>query len=284
MKDQDMKSKLKEIDDLLEGITLGSGDYGRKPEDDQSEGGFADYSLAGLNVKGKYPLSKIIEAVKRFRDGSRRPDVDKPRLNILIYGAPGSGKTAFVNHLVQEVGAPIHIVKASELMSKWIGETEQNIAKEFKKAKSDNAILFLDEIDSFLQDRKTAEKSWEVVSVNELLQQMESFGGVVIGATNFKENLDPAVMRRFTFKIELDYLTDDGKRIFFERYFKTPLTLSQQQRLDLIDKLTPGDFRTVKEELFYLVDEETNDIRLEALEEESRMKQRDVRRKIGFAA
>ena len=67
--------------------------------------------------------------------------------------------------------------------------------------------------------------------MNELLQQMEEFEGVMIGATNFAENLDKAVLRRFTYKIKLDYLTDEGKGIFFRRYFKTRLTAAEKIRL-----------------------------------------------------
>lgn len=229
----------------------------------------ANYSLDGLNIKGNIPLEKIILAVRRFRNGTKRPDVDRPRLNILLSGGPGCGKTAFVRYLASSVGARLVTITASEILSKWIGETEQNIRKAFQEAREKNAILFLDEIDSFLHTRENADHSWEVSSVNELLQQMEGFQGVMIGATNFQNNLDKAVMRRFTFKLTLDYLTSDGKRIFFQRYFKSPLSVAEEERLDKIDNLAPGDFRTVKEELFYTCDNETNDERLAALEAES---------------
>lgn len=135
-----------------------------------------------------------------------------------------------------------------------------------------STILFLDEIDSFLQDRSRADKSWEVSQVNELLQQMEEFEGVMVGATNFADNLDRAVLRRFTYKLKLDYLTDEGKGIFFQRYFKTPLTDEERSRLNGIANLTPGDFRTVRESLYYLSDRQTNTARLNALEAESEAK------------
>lgn len=243
----------------------------------------SNYSTEGLNLTTPVPLKDIIAAVKTYKEGKKRPDVDSPRLNILLSGAPGSGKTAFVKHLADEVGSPLKVVKASDLIGRYTGQTEKAIAKAFEEAKDEGAILFLDEIDSFLQDRAGATHSWEVTQVNELLQQMEDFEGVMVGATNFADNLDKAVLRRFTYKLKLDYLTDEGKRIFFERYFKTPLTEEEGSRLDAISNLTPGDFRTVREELFYLEDKQSNSARLEALEAESAAKGR-ARAKIGFAA
>ena len=241
----------------------------------------SNYSLKGLNITTPVPLKDIVAAVKKFREGTGCPDVDAPRLNILLSGAAGSGKTAFVKHLAKMVGARLNVLKASDLIGRYTGETEKAIAAAFADAKENNEILFLDEIDSFLQDRAGALRSWEVSQVNELLQQMEEFEGVMIGATNFAENLDKAVLRRFTYKIKLDYLTDEGKGIFFRRYFKTRLTAAEKIRLQAIDKLTPGDFRTVREELYYLAGKQTNAARLEALEAESALKGRESA-KIGF--
>lgn len=240
-----------------------------------------NYSLDGLNLTTPVLLKDIVAAVKKFRDGSGRPDVDAPRLNILLSGAPGSGKTAFVKYLAKEVGAPLRTLKASDLISRYSGDTEKQIAEAFAAAKTNGEILFLDEIDSFLQDRSRADKSWEVSQVNELLQQMEEFEGVMVGATNFADNLDRAVLRRFTYKLKLDYLTDEGKGIFFQRYFKTPLTDEERSRLNGIANLTPGDFRTVRESLYYLSDRQTNTARLNALEAESEAKGMK-RAKIGF--
>ena len=110
---------------------------------------------------------------------------------------------------------------------------------------------------------------------------MEEFDGVMVGATNFADNLDRAVLRRFTYKLKLDYLTDEGKGIFFQRYFKTPLTDEERSRLNGIANLTPGDFRTVRESLYYLSDRQTNTARLNALEAESEAKGLK-RAKIGF--
>ena len=239
-----------------------------------------DYALEGLNLKSDIPLEKIIAAVKNFRDGTRRPEVDRPRMSILLSGIPGGGKTAFARYLAKEVGAKLRSCRASDLLSKWIGESEKALASAFRTAASENEILFLDEVDSFLMSREGAIHSWESSGVNELLQQMEAFPGVLIAATNLADNLDAASLRRFTFKLQLDYLTDEGKRIFYARYFKSELSETEAKRLDRIDNLAPGDFRTVKERLFYVCENETNADRLSALEAEASAKHANG--KIGF--
>ena len=188
----------------------------------------------------------------------------------IITGIPG--KTAFAKYLANEVGAQLRMVRASDILSCFVGGTERRISHVFAEAKRKHEILFLDEIDGLLLDRRGAEHSWERTQTNMLLQELETFSGVMIGATNLVEHLDAAVMRRFTYKLRLSYLTDEGKALFFKRYFNAPLTAEQQRRLNTIDRLTPGDFRTVKESLYYLADKQNNDARLDALECESAAK------------
>lgn len=238
------------------------------------------YSIEGLTVEGDVSLVEILGAIRRFRM-ERCADIDAPRLNILLSGVPGSGKTAFARYIANEVGAELMTLKASDVLRPHVGETEALIDKAFSDAKKHGAILFLDEIDSVLVNRRHAEHSWEVAQTSQLLQSMEAFEGIVIAATNLVENLDEAVMRRFTYKLRLSYLTDEGKQIFFSRYFGTPLTDAQLKKLNSIDRLTPGDFRTVKEGLYYLADKQNNEARLDALAAEAAAKGQG-RNRIGF--
>ena len=174
-------------------------------------------------------------------------------------------------------------MKGSDLLSKWVGESEQNIARAFRRAEAEHAILFFDEVDGLLQDRSGADHSWEITQVNELLQQMENFDGVMVAATNFSKNLDAAVMRRFTFKLEFGYLDDAGKRLFFERMFKSKLGDDEFAELKELRNLAPGDFRTVRQEQFYLGCEVTNADRVAALKEECAIKKDGVHSaRIGF--
>ena len=122
-----------------------------------------------------------------------------------------------------------------------------------------------------------------MTQVNELLYQMENFKGVMVGATNFMDNLDQAIMRRFTFKLQFDYLDDAGKRLFFERMFKTKLTAGESAKLAEVRNLAPGYFRTVRQATYYLGGSITNSQRIEELEKESSVK-KDTKKagKIGF--
>jgi len=243
-----------------------------------------DYSLEGLHVKSGLPLPRLVEAVRNFQE-SKTEGVDRPRMNILLSGAPGTGKTEFVKYLGAQLGTKVVVRMGSDLLSMYVGGTEKLIRRAFEEAESEHAILFLDEIDGLLHDRAFAQHRWEVTQVNELLYQMENFRGIMVGATNFAANLDAAVLRRFTFKLEFDYLDEAGKKLFFERMFATKLTPAEAARLAAIPNLAPGDYRTVRQGFFYLGDDVSNADRLEALELESAVK-KDARaagrKKMGF--
>ena len=231
------------------------------------------YSLEGLNVKGKVSPERIVRAVRNYLDANFNTESeDRPRMNILLHGAPGTGKTEFVKFLGKALDRKVQVVKGSDLLDMYVGGTEKRIAEAFREAERNHAILFFDEVDGLVQDRSGADHSWEVSQVNELLQQMENFDGVMIAATNFSKNLDAAIMRRFTFKLEFDYLDNEGKKIFFEKMFKTELTREEFAELKELGNLAPGDFRTVRQELFYLGDEVTNLDRIAALREECKVK------------
>ena len=245
-----------------------------------------DYSLDGLNIKGKVSLDRIVRAARNYLDsGFGAAAEDKPRMNVLLFGPPGTGKTEFVKYLGKALDRRVLVVKGSDLLSKWVGESEKNIAMAFRRAEAEHAILFFDEVDGLLHDRANARQSWQVTQVNELLQQMENFDGIMVAATNFSKNLDPATMRRFTFKLEFGYLDDAGKKAFFERFFKSPLSEGEFAELRQLRNLAPGDFRTVRQEHFYLGDAVTNLDRIEALKEECSVKKDgDRHAPIGFAA
>lgn len=88
----------------------------------------------------------------------------------------------------------------------FVGQTEKNIARAFAEAKEENAVLIFDEVDSFLADRNSANRNWEITQVNEMLVQMENFDGIFIATTNLMDNLDRASLRRFDLKLEFGFL------------------------------------------------------------------------------
>ena len=168
---------------------------------------------------------------------------------LCLYGPPGTGKTAYARWLSEQMGVPLMAKRASDLMSKWVGENEKNIAHAFKEAEQDGALLLIDEVDSFLQDRRGAQCNWEVTLVNEMLTQMESFAGVLIASTNLMVGLDQAALRRFDLKVKFDYLKPEQSWEMLRRYciklgFSTPQP-DQLATLMHLQQLTPGDFAAV---------------------------------------
>jgi SpoVK/Ycf46/Vps4 family AAA+-type ATPase len=170
--------------------------------------------------------------------------------SLCFFGAPGTGKSALAEHIASTLGRPMMIRQASELMSKYIGETEQNMAAMFEEAESENAVLLLDEADSFLQDRRGAQRTYEVTEVNEMLQGMERYRGIFICTTNLFDRIDQAALRRFTFKILFKPLTVPQREMMFvaEALAGDTASLSAEMRarLALLDQLCPGDFAAVK--------------------------------------
>lgn len=167
---------------------------------------------------------------------------------ICLYGTPGTGKSAYGLYIAKKMGCEAIIKKGSDLLSKWVGGTEQNIAQAFSEAKKKKAVLIFDEVDSFLQDRTNANTSWEISQVNELLTQMESFEGVFVATTNLMDNLDKASLRRFDLKMEFKYLKPEQSKKLLKNYLEELNLKVEQDMYSEIEKLkllSPGDFNAV---------------------------------------
>lgn len=257
---------------------------------DVRSGARSDYTLAGLNIRGDVTPQQIESAVCRFlreqANGASR-DPDTPRMNLLLSGPSGTGKTEFVKYLGASLQTQVITRMGSDLLNKYVGGTERSIRQAFEQAAAERAILFLDEAEGLFQSRERAERSWEVTQVNELLHRMENFDGVLVCATNYAARLDSATLRRFTFKLEFDYLTTEGKRLFFQHQFArlgvSALNAEEEVRLARIPSLTPGDYRTARQSLYYLGADVTAATLLSALERESASKRgRAAAPAIGF--
>lgn len=168
-------------------------------------------------------------------------------VSLLLIGPPGTGKTALAAALAERLDRPLLVKRASDLLSKWVGETEAQIADAFAEARQRGALLLFDEADSLLSDRAGAERNWEVSQVNELLTWMDSHPLPFVAATNFARRLDPAALRRFVFKIELQALSPPLAARAWARFFggEAPAGLAR------IAALTPGDFAVVARQLRY---------------------------------
>ncbi len=182
------------------------------------------------------PLQPLFEAVA----GSAHADV-----SLLLTGVPGTGKTALAHTLAQRLDRPLLVKRASDLLSKWVGDTERLIAEAFAEARARGGVLLFDEVDSLLFDRTTARASWEVSQVNELLTWLDRHPLPVVAATNHVGKLDPATMRRFVFKLELRALSPVRAGRAFTRFFGMAPPLG----LAAVRGLTPGDMAVVKRQL-----------------------------------
>lgn len=210
-----------------------------------------------LKVQGHAPLARLLHGAEAgmFDPALCNASEDLAALadgiassltgRICLYGPPGTGKTAFGHWLADTLGKPIVLKRVSDLQSPYLGVMEKKLAQAFEQASRDGAILQIDEVDSFLQDRRGAQRSWETSQVSEFLTQLESFEGLFIASTNLVDNLDPAALRRFDYKIRMDYLRPEQARLLLERNLGAwGLDPAGRQDLDRLHvrKLTPGDF------------------------------------------
>lgn len=194
------------------------------------------YDPAFLNADAD--LAALADGLARHRQG-----------RLCLYGPSGTGKSAYARWLSQRLDMPLHVRRGSDLMSKWLGESEKNLARAFRQAEQDKALLLIDEVEGFLQDRREAERTWEVTQVNEMLTQMESFCGVFVASTNLMQGLEPAALRRFDLKVRFDFLKPDQAWELLRRQCASlglaePLPELRPQ-LDRLSQLTPGDFAAV---------------------------------------
>ena len=228
------------------------------------------YSLDYLHAAGRFGPAQILKALRR-----------RPHGSLCLYGLPGTGKTQFAEHIALELGKPLLAKRASELFDKYVGESEKRIGEAFDQAEEEGAVLLLDEADSFLRDRSRSTHSWEVSTVNELLQRMERFEEIFICTTNLYQQLDIAALRRFTFKLEFLPLTLEQRWAMFlnetglrGKPMSETRQSSYEERLVFMQDLTPGDFATVKRQCVLLGEELSAEDWLSQLELEVQAKRR----------
>ena len=234
------------------------------------------YDLDLLHVESRHDMARIVQALQVRGHGT-----------LCFHGPPGSGKSALAAHIAQVLDRPLRIRQASDLMSKYVGETEQNMAAMFSEAEREGAVLLLDEADSFLQDRRAARRQYEVTEVNEMLQGMERFRGVFICTTNLMEQLDAAALRRFAFKVRFLPLRCEQRETMFitealqgDAQGFTPVL---RRRLALLDQLCLGDFAAVLRQAQILGETLPPEAFMAQLEAEHRIKPEvRERRAVGF--
>ncbi|MBK1735865.1 hypothetical protein CKO15_11365 [Halorhodospira abdelmalekii] len=278
---------------------------GRRPPQRRRGSELLRYDMEYLNAKPE--IDTAVNALVNLGSGS-----------LLLHGLPGTGKTALAEHIAHRAGRELISRPASQLLSKWVGGTEQNLAALFEQAQDEEAVLLIDEADSLLSSREGARASWEVTQTNELLVQIESFEGILICATNFLEALDSAVLRRFDHKVKLLPLRPPQREALFiqlcevlevdqggdqrtgpgqcaGRRGASAIAPALARRLQQLDSLTPGDFATVARRFAHSTRADGTAqgatsgpaldgyILIEALEVEQQIKPEGRKRSVGFA-
>jgi len=167
----------------------------------------------------------------------------------LLSGPSGTGKTMAAEIIAAETGMELYKIDLSSVVSKYIGETEENLERIFTEAEHSNAVLLFDEADAVFGDRASvsdATDRYANVEVNYLLQRIESYDGVVVLTTNYESNIDSAFMRRIDHSVSFRRPREETRRTIWEGMFPddTPVGDLDYEFLASF-KLTGGDIRTI---------------------------------------
>jgi AAA+ superfamily predicted ATPase len=142
-------------------------------------------------------------------------------LSALFSGEPGTGKTMVAALIASELGLQLYQIDLSSLVSKYIGETEKNLARAFDAAEAGHAVLLFDEADALFgkrtSDVKSATDRYANMETNYLLQRIERFSGVAILTTNLLTSMDPAFQRRIAVHVRFDLPDEDARAELWER-------------------------------------------------------------------
>lgn len=156
-------------------------------------------------------------------------------LNVLFAGPSGTGKTMAAEIMAGELGLDLYKIDLSTVVSKYIGETEKNLARIFEEAETSNAILFFDEADALFGKRSEVRDShdrYANIEISYLLQRMEEYDGMAILATNLHKNMDEAFVRRMHFTIDFPFPDAGNRQRIWEKIW--PSATPRRPDLDLV--------------------------------------------------
>lgn len=230
-------------------------------------------------INASTPVSELLEVGRRWRPGLGA-------LAMCFSGPPGTGKTELAQYLASVMERPVLRKTAADILDMYVGGTERRIAEAFEEAQQDGAVLLFDEVDSLLRDRRGAQHSWEATQVNEFLQQLETYRGVVVCTTNLVDDLDRAAMRRFPFKVRFDWARpEQAVELFLSmlgRFVPGASSGEVSAGLAPLTRLAPGDFAAVARRAQWMSRSWTVEALVAELREE--LTSRRDRSRVGFDA
>ena len=248
-----------------------------------------NYDTKALNASMEpEKIVRMVQNAEEFsKNNSQNLSGGENGIRMLFYGKSGTGKTEFARYISESLGKKILLKRASDILDKYVGGSEQNIRNAFEEADRTGSILLFDEADSFFANRENAEHSWERTQVNEFLTQMEEFGGIIICTTNLKEIMDSAMNRRFHIIVEFKPLDKTGIRCMLEKYFAS-YKFSDEEicRLERKESVTPGDFGLLANRMRFMDSTELSPayITEELCKMQDEKTGESTKRKIGFYA
>jgi ATP-dependent Clp protease ATP-binding subunit ClpA len=185
-------------------------------------------------------VAEAARAWPRVADAWRLDRFGNPGVTALFAGDPGTGKTLAAEVIATEVGVDLMMVDASRLVSKWIGETEKHLDTVFTEAEATSCVLFFDEADSLFGQRGEVSRAadrYANLEVGYLLQRLERYQGLVILASNLRDNLDPAFTRRFHHIVHFPRPEPEQRRRLWQIALAPPVRTTEPIDLDLLAAL-----------------------------------------------
>jgi SpoVK/Ycf46/Vps4 family AAA+-type ATPase len=200
----------------------------------------------------------------------------------LFQGGPGTGKTMVASAIANDLGMDLYRVDLSRIMSKWIGETEQNLARLFDAAEDGHAIVLFDEADSLFAKRTEVRSSvdrYANLEVNYLLQRLDSFDGIAILTTNFGTSIDGAFKRRLSFRLTFPFPDEEMRELLWKAHVPTEVpTAGEFQFGELARRyrLSGGYIRNASLRAAFLAAEEQSPLTQDHLERAIRAEFREI--------
>lgn len=214
---------------------------------------FKDLSLDAKNMQVLEQIKQQVSCHRIVLDewGLKRKYSYGRAVSVLLAGPPGTGKTMAATALANELGLELYKVDLSQVVDKYIGETQKRLEDIFTKAENTNMVLFFDEADAIMGKRSETKDSHDKYANSEvayILQRIEEFDGIVIMATNYVQNIDPAFARRVRYILNIPMPTAEVRYNIWKNLLEGDIPVSEDIDLDFLSEqfeLSGGNIKNI---------------------------------------